>query len=87
MVARYRPCTPVLATTSSPTVQRRLALIWGVRPWLVDEYATTDEMIAQAALAVKQAGLAQAGDLVVLTAGMPAGGQGKTNLLKVHVVE
>jgi pyruvate kinase len=87
MVARYRPGPPVLATTPDPAVQRRTALIWGVRAWLVSEYRTTDEMIEQAVGAVKQAGLAGAGDLIVLTAGIPIGGSGKTNFLKIHIVD
>ncbi|MBN1889162.1 MAG: pyruvate kinase [Thermoflexales bacterium] len=87
MVARYRPGPPVLATTPDPAVQRRMALVWGVRPWLVSEYGTTDEMIEKAVRAVKQAGLAAEGDVIVLTAGIPVGGSGLTNFLKIHIVD
>ncbi len=87
MVARYRPCIPVLATTPDAVIQRRLALVWGVRPWRVPPYHDTDEMITLAEQAVKEAGLAQSGDLVVLTSGIPVGGEGKTNFLKIHIVE
>jgi pyruvate kinase len=87
MVARYRPCIPILATTPRDTIQRRLALVWGVRPWLVRPYHNTDEMLGLAEQAVKQAGLAHPGDLVVLTSGIPIGAQGRTNFLKIHIVE
>lgn len=87
MVARYRPCLPILATTPSPVIQRQLALVWGVRSWLVQPYHDTDEMIALAEQAVTQSRLAQVGDLVVLTSGIPIGAQGKTNFLKIHIVE
>jgi pyruvate kinase len=87
MVARYRPCMPVLATTPDEVIQRRMALGWGVRPWLVRPYRNTDEMIDLAEQAVKQSELAQVGDLVVLTSGIPIGAQGKTNFLKIHIVE
>lgn len=87
MVARYRPCIPILATTPHPAIQQQLALVWGVRPWLVAPYHNTDEMLTLAQQAVKQVGLAHPGDLVVLTGGIPIGVQGKTNFLKIHIVE
>jgi len=86
MISRHRPATPILVITPSERVQRRLALVWGVQPLLVPEYTDTDSMIALAERAVAQAGLARAGDLVIITAGVPQGGPGKTNMLKVHVV-
>jgi len=86
MVARYRPCMPVLAATPNAAVQRQMALVWGVTPLLVPEYATTDEMIAHTTQAALATGLVKRGDLVIITAGIPAGGEGRTNMLKVHVV-
>ena len=86
MVARYRPRVPILAVTPSEAVRRRLALVWGVRPWAAASIDGTDEMIRAAERAVLDAGLAVAGDRIVLTAGIPFGGAGKTNFLKVHVV-
>jgi pyruvate kinase len=86
MVARYRPCVPVLVATPDPAVCRQMALVWGVVPLLVPEYASTDEMIAYTTHAALKAGLVKPGDQVVITAGIPAGGEGRTNMLKVHVI-
>ncbi len=87
MVSKYRPATPILAPTPDPKVAARLALVWGVEPLLVPQFDTTDEMIAQAVGAAKQRGMVRTGDVVVITAGVPIGGAGRTNMLKVHVVE
>jgi pyruvate kinase len=86
MVARYRPCMPILAATPDPVVYRRMALVWGVTPLLVPEYASTDEMIENTTRAARNTGLVKPGDRVVITAGIPAGGEGRTNMLKVHVI-
>lgn len=86
MVARYRPCMPIIAATPSPAVWPRQALVWGVSPLLVPEYATTDEMIEYTTRAARETGLVRAGDRVVITAGIPVGGEGRTNMLKVHVI-
>ncbi len=86
MVARHRPCLPIIAATPSPITQRRLALVWGVVPLRVPDYRSTDEMLSLTIRAASQAGLVARGDTVVITAGIPFGGRGKTNMLKVHVV-
>lgn len=86
MVARYRPCVPVLAATPDPAVSRQMALVWGVAPLLVPEYTSTDEMIARTTRAALEAGLVKPGDRVAITAGIPAGGEGRTNMLKIHVI-
>jgi pyruvate kinase len=86
MVTRYRPCMRVLAATPDPAVYRRMALVWGVTPLSVPEYASTDEMIEYTTRAAREAGLVNAGDCVVITAGIPAGGEGRTNMLKVHTI-
>ena len=86
MVARYRPDVPVIAATPDPVTYRRMALVWGVQPLHVPHYDTTDAMFAVAARAAVEAGLLQPGQRVVITAGIPAGGPGRTNMLKVHEV-
>lgn len=86
MVARYRPHVPVLAATPSPETARRMALVWGVAPLLVPAYDTTDEMFSVTSRAALTTGVVRPGDRVVITAGMPAGGEGRTNMLKVHEV-
>lgn len=86
MVARYRPPIPILAATPVPRTQMRLTLVWGVTPVLVPPFATTDEMVVRMVRAAVEAGIVRKGDRVVLTAGIPFGGEGRTNMLKVHVV-
>jgi pyruvate kinase len=86
MVSRHRPRTPILVVTPFEQVRRQLALVWGVQTVLAGEYDTTDEMIVQAENAALKTGLAQQGDFIIITAGIPASGRGKTNMLKVHVV-
>jgi pyruvate kinase len=87
MVAKFRPSTPLVAATPSPATVRQLMLVWGVVPVLVPEFRTTDEMTSAAVgLAAQVLGLA-AEDVVVVTAGVPLGGSGRTNMIRVHRVE
>jgi pyruvate kinase len=86
MVARHRPSIPIVAVTSSHTTLSRLALVWGVVPVQVAEFWTTDEMVHVMVRAAREQGLVTWGDPVVLTAGIPFGSGGETNMLKVHVV-
>jgi len=85
-VASYRPVTPIIAPTPSPHTWQQLALVWGVAPLLVGQFADTDAMIVTVVEAARTRGLVQNGDLVLLTAGVPLGGVGLTNTLKVHYV-
>ena len=85
-VAKHRPSMPIVATTPRPLTQRQLALTWGVQALCIPAQISTDEMIRLSVEAAVRAGAVQNEDLVVLTAGVPLGGPGKTNLLKVHVV-
>jgi pyruvate kinase len=84
--ARHRPRTPVMAVTTSPETQRRLALVWGVQCVLVDGFRKTDEMLAESVEAIRPFGL-KSGDKIVITAGVPFGVRGQTNLIQVHEVE
>jgi len=86
MVARYRPRCPIVAVTPSQKVLRQMALVWGVRPLLVREISDTDTMIAASIQAALDARFIKGGDLVVITAGVPVGVSGTTNLIKVHIV-
>lgn len=82
-VARERPNTPILAATPNRMTFRRLALVWGVTPVLVEEYKTIDDMIGvvvKAGLALKRM---TTDDTVVITGGVPFGFGGQTNFLKV----
>jgi len=86
MVAKYRPLSPIIASTPSIEVARRLAMTWGVYPVLVSSASSTDEMVAAATEAASKAGYVQGGDMLVFTAGIPSGQGGSTNFLKVHIV-
>jgi len=85
-VAKYRPQAPILATSPDEKVLNQLCLVWGVKPLLVEPSAGTDAMVNAAVAAAIFSGQVKQGDLVVITAGVPAGVPGTTNLLKVHIV-
>ncbi len=85
-IARHRPVTPIVAPTPSLAAYRQLALVWGVKPLLVEEFADTDRMMATVIGAVRSRDIVEDGDLVIITAGVPLGGAGMTNMLKVHRV-
>jgi len=86
MVSKYRPKAPIIAVTPRAKAQRKLLLVWGVEPIHAPETEGTDAMIEQSINASLNAGLIKNGDLVVITAGVPVGVPGTTNLLKVEVV-
>lgn len=86
MVSKYRPEARVIAVTTKIEVVRKLAIVWGVKPLLVKETRGTDEMIEEAIKVSLDAKYIKNGDLVVVTAGIPVGVAGTTNLLKVHTV-
>lgn len=86
MVSKYRPQAPIIAVTPQARVLRKLALVWGVQPLLIAPIEDTDNMINSAIKVSLASDLIKPGDLVVITAGVPAGVQGTTNLLKVHLV-
>jgi len=86
MVSKYRPAAPIIAVTPDDAVARRLLLVWGVYPLVSAESETTDAMIETAVDTALAAGYIKNGDLVVITAGVPVGIPGSTNLIKVHTV-
>ena len=86
MISRFRPACPIIATTTDPRVHRQLMLSWGVIPFLVGEAFSTDEMFDMGVEKALESGLVNNGELVVITAGVPIGISGTTNILKVHIV-
>jgi pyruvate kinase len=86
MVAKYRPVVPIVALAWDEYVRRRLMLTWGVTPLESPPIRSTDHMLTMADRMVVEAGLAEVGDVVVITAGVPVGSPGHTNLIKVHRV-
>ena len=87
MMSHHRPRSPILAVTPDRAVQRQLMLCWGVTPLYSPRTEDTDEMLAHAVQVVRDRGLVQAGDTVVLTGGAAGSSPGTTNLLRVLVVE
>ena len=85
-VASYRPAVPIVAVTPEADTFRQLALIWGVVPALVDHFPTYEHMLPVARQRLLDLGLAQPGDRVVFTAGVPFDQAGTTNLVKVETV-
>jgi len=86
IIASHRPSVPVLALTDQLRTYRQLALVWGVVPHLIEHVATYEAVIPLARGAAIARGLAQAGDRVLVTAGVPFDVPGSTNLLKVEVI-
>jgi pyruvate kinase len=86
IVAGHRPPVPILALTDRPRVARQLALVWGVVPEIVPRVDSYERMVALGLDAATRRGLANAGDRVVVTAGVPFDVPGTTNTLKVETV-
>jgi pyruvate kinase len=86
MISRYRPNCPIISGTTDPTVLRQMNLSWGVIPIMVEEKDNTDELFDHVVNVAKNNGLVKDGELVVITAGVPLGMSGTTNLLKVQLV-
>lgn len=86
MISKYRPKAPIVAVTGSDSVSRKLALVWGVYSRKGEIATTTDEMLDIAVRESIQTGIVKHGDRVVITAGVPVGETGSTNIMKVHVV-
>lgn len=85
-VCRHRPWVPILALTPEPAIRRRLALSWGVWPFLSEKIYDVTEVSDHAVEHAQRCGLAQPGDDLIITAGTPFGVPGNTNLLKVERV-
>ncbi len=86
ILSRYRPACVIVGCTTEKHVWRQLALSWGTVPLMIAEESNTDDLFEHAVDAAVQNGLVHDGELVVLTAGVPLGISGTTNLMKVHVV-
>ena len=86
LVSQFRPGTMVVACLLDEQVQRQMNLHWGILPLMMPYANNTDELVEDAVETAMQAGLVHQGDLVVLTAGVPVGVSGTTNMIKVHLV-
>lgn len=86
MVSKYRPKAPIISVSPDEKVVRKLCLVWGAQPLGIAEIHNTDEMVKRAVETSLNEGLIKCGDLLVITAGVPVGVPGTTNLIKVHIV-
>lgn len=85
MISKYRPISPIIGGCLTEKIYRQLGLSWGVRPLLLKEMNKAEELFDYAVDTAEAAGLIEKGDVVVLTAGVPLGVSGTTNLIKVQV--
>lgn len=86
MLSRYRPETLIIGCSPEPKTCRHMNMAWGVAPVLIDEKTTTDELLSHALDRAYEQKLIDYGNIVVLTAGLPLGVSGTTNMLKVQIV-
>ncbi len=86
MISKYRPDIPIIACAHMDSTYYQLALSWGVLPLKAEIKDNTDDLFLHAVQRAKEAGYVEDGNIVVITAGVPLGIHGTTNLLKVHVV-
>lgn len=86
MVSKYKPSCPVIACTVNPTVCRQTNLLWGVIPLHIRQEDTADELFREAVSSAIAAGYIKKGDKVVITAGVPLGISGRTNMIRVEEV-
>ena len=86
LLSKYRPNRPILSCTPNERTWRQLSMSWGVVPLMSRIMETTDDLFNHAVECAVKEGYLENGDLVVITAGVPLGISGTTNLMKVHVV-
>lgn len=86
MISKYRPVCPIIGCTPYENVWRQLNLSWGVLPLMVEMQNNTDDLFEHAISNAEKEGYVKQGEITVITAGVPLGVSGTTNLIKVHVV-
>ncbi|MBV7392459.1 MULTISPECIES: pyruvate kinase [Enterococcus] len=86
MISKYRPDADILAVTFDERTKRGLMLNWGVFPTVAEKPSTTDEMFELATKKAVDLGFAKEGDLILITAGVPVGERGTTNVMKVQLI-
>ena len=86
LMAKARPCVPILAFTPEPQTYQRLAMLWGVTPYIVPFADTVEEMIAHVETALRASGIVQPGQQVVLISGFPVGAMRPPNMALLHTV-
>lgn len=87
LISKFRPSVPILAFSPVEAVVHRLALSWGITPILIEEQKSVDSLLAFAPDFLQKEGYVRKGDSLVITAGVPVGSAGKTNMIKVVEIE
>mgnify|MGYP002588121150 CR=1 FL=1 len=87
MISRYRPPCPIVAMCQTEKVRRQLAISWGVKPCLSGTVDSTDRLFSLCVECARKEGMVKPGDTVVITAGVPIGKSGSTNLIKAQIVQ
>jgi pyruvate kinase len=87
LVARYRPNNPIIALSPNEETIKQLNLSWGTIPVKVDKFENTDDMIEKAKRIAVEMGFAKKGEKIVLTAGLPIGIPGNTNIIKIALID
>ncbi len=86
LLSKYRPQQPIIACVMREQVQRQLSLSWGITPLTMSLAHSTDELIEMSTALAKENGYLHNGELAVVTAGVPVGVSGTTNMIKIHMV-
>lgn len=86
MISKYRQGAPIIAVTSTERPSRKLTLVWGVYPIVAQKVGSTDEILELSVEESLKHNYVKHGDLVIITAGVPVGEAGTTNLMKVHLI-
>ena len=87
LISRFRPRRPVLGLTTNPRTERQLTLSWGVIPALVEPFTESEKIFDLAGSWAQEHGFARPGQRLVVTAGVPVGQPGVTNLLKITEIK
>ncbi|MBO6016122.1 MAG: pyruvate kinase [Lachnospiraceae bacterium] len=83
MISRYKPSCPIIGCSVNPRVCRQLNLSWGITPILINKEVNAEDLFESAARAAEKSGIVKKGDIAVLTAGLPLGTSGTTNMIRV----
>ena len=86
LLSKYRPAQPIIACVMNEQVQRQLAISWGITPLIMALAHSTDELIEMSTSLAKENGYLHDGELAVVTAGVPVGVSGTTNMIKIHMI-
>ncbi|MDN5907766.1 MAG: pyruvate kinase [Staphylococcus equorum] len=85
-ISKYRPQSDIIAVTPNPETARQCALVWGIHPVIKEGRKTTDALLNNAVATAVETEKVQNGDLIIITAGVPTGEKGTTNMMKLHLV-